>query len=193
MEINRDSAQFGRRFKIGQRIRVDEQGMYVPDDSPHGSDESPRMSVDGLLSATTLSSLEGSSEDFHTPPQTATSPLSPMTHGPTVPRRSAALAVQRDRHEEHESEVATCRTRDKGLNAEIEVLQQETFTNIASGQSVSGWIIVGRGVERLPHARVIEGLTKEDILWQNAKILGGEKRFHLKVVMVGFALLLIGE
>lgn len=190
MEINRDSAQFGRRFKIGQRIRVDEQGMYVPDESP-GTDESHRISGDGLLSATTLSSLEGSSEEFHTPPRTATRPLSPGTDTPTVPPPNAGLIAERQRHEGHDAEIARYRTQSKGSSAEIEVLQQDTFTKVASAQSVLGWIIVGRGVEWLPYAEVIEGATKEDILWQHANKLGGEKRFYLKVIGVGLLLFLI--
>lgn len=190
MEINRDSAQFGRRFRIGQRIRVDKQGMYVPDESP-GTDESHRMSGDGLLSATTLSSLEGSAEDFQTPPRTATMPLYPEPDTPTVPPPSVALLAERQRHEEYDAEIAKYRNRFKALNAEIEVLQQDTFTKVASAQPVLGWIIVGRGVEWLPHAQEIEGATKEDILWQHSDKPGGEKAFYIKVAVVGLLLSLI--
>lgn len=146
------------------------------------------MSGDGLLSAATLSS-RASSESFHTPPLTATVPLSP--NEPTVPPPSAGLVAERHRHEEHDAEIAGYRTQFKGLNAEIEVLQQDTFTKVASAQSVLGWIVVGRGVEWLPHAQVIEGLTKEDILWRHANKPNGEKRFFVKVAAVGLVLFLI--
>jgi hypothetical protein len=98
------------------------------------------------------------------------------------------LVAGRHRHEEHDAEIAGYRTQFKGLNAEIEVLQQDTFTKVASVQSVLGWIVVGRGVEWLPYAQVIEGLTKEDILWRHANQPNGEKLFFLKVAAVGLVL-----
>jgi hypothetical protein len=101
------------------------------------------------------------------------------------------LVTERHRHEEHDAQIAGYRTQFKGLNAEIEVLQQDTFTKVASVQSILGWIVVGRGVEWLPHAQVIEGLTKEDILWRYANKPNGEKRFFLKVAAVGLVLCLI--
>lgn len=191
LEINRDSAQFGRRFKIGQRIRVDEQGMYVPDYSPNSSEEDGRLSGEGLLSATTISSAGGSSESFHTPPQSAI-PTSPLANA-TVPPPSAGLQAERNRHEQFDAEIATCRTEFKALNTEIEGLQQDTFSGISSGQAVMGWIVVGRGVEWIPHAEVIEGRTKEDILWKNVDRKSGEKRYFVKVAVVGFLLFLLGK
>jgi hypothetical protein len=188
LEINRDSAQFGRRFKIGQRIRVDEQGMYVPDSSPSSSEEDGRLSGEGLLSATTISSAGRSSESFHTPPQSAI-PTSPLA---TVPPPSAGLQAERNRHEEFDAEIAACRTEFKALNAEIEVLQQDTFSGISSGQAVMGWIVVGTGVEWLPHAESIEGRTKEDILWDNVERSNGERRYLAKVALVGFVLFILG-
>jgi len=56
-----------------------------------------------------------------------------------------------------------------------------------------GWIIVGRGVEWMTHAEIIEGYTKEDILWKNVDRSSGEKRYFVKVAVVGFALFLLGE
>ena len=187
-EINRDSAQFGRRFKIGQRIRVDEQGMYVPDYSPNSSSEDGRLSGEGLLSATTISST-GSADSFHTPPQSAI-PRSPLA---TVPPPSAGLQAERNRHEEYDAEIAARRTEFIALNNEIEVLQQDTFSGISAGQAGMGWIIVGRGVEWMTHAEIIEGYTKEDILWKNVDRSSGEKRHFVKVAVVGFALFLLGE
>jgi hypothetical protein len=188
LEINRDSAQFGRRFKIGQRIRVDEQGMYVPDSSPSSSEDDGRLSGEGLLSATTISSAGASSESFHTPPQSAL-PTSPLA---TVPPPSAGLQAERNRHEEFDAEIAACRAEFKALNSEIEVLQQGAFSGISSGQAVLGWIVVGRGVEWLPHAEIIEGRTKEDILWENVERSNGEKRYFVKVALVGIVLFILG-
>jgi hypothetical protein len=191
LEINRDSAQFGRRFKIGQRIRVDERGMYVPDYSPNSSEEDGRLSGEGLLSATTISSAGASSDSFHTPPQSAIPP-SPLAAA-TVPPPSAGLQVERNRHEQFDAEIATCRTEFKALNTEIEVLQQDTFSGISSGQPVLGWVIVGRGVEWLSHAEEIEGRTQEDILWSNVDGSNGEKRYFVKVALVGFGLFILGK
>jgi hypothetical protein len=189
LEINRDSAQFGRRFKIDQRIKVDDQGMYVPDYSPdtNSSEEDGRLSGEGLLSATTISS---SSDSFHTPPQTATLPPDPRTTGPPP---SAGLQAERNRHEQFDAEIAARRTEFIALNSEIEVLQQDTFAGISSGVEGLGWIVVGRGVEWLPHAQVIEGKTKEGILWKNAGLASWAKRYAFKVALVGFALFLLGK
>ena len=187
-EINRDSAQFGRDFKIGQRIRVDEQGMYVPDYSPNSSSEDGRLSGEGLLSATTISST-GSADSFHTPPQSAI----PRSSLATVPPPSAGLQAERNRHEEYDVEIAARRIEFIALNNEIEVLQQDTFSGISAGQAGMGWIIVGRGVEWMTHAEIIEGYTKEDILWKNVDRSSGEKRYFVKVAIVGFALFLLGE
>jgi len=193
LEINRDSAQFGRRLKIGQRIKVDEQGMYVPDYNPetNSSEEDGRMSGEGLLSATTMSSRGGSSSDsFHTPPQTATLPPDP---DPSLPPPSAGLQAERNRHQRFDAEIAARRTEFMVLNSEIEVLQQGTFAGISSGVEGLGWIVVGRGVEWIPHAQVIQGRTKEDILWKNAGRRSGEKRYFVKVALVGFVLFLLGK
>jgi len=188
LEINRDSAHFGRRFQIGQRIRVDEQGMYVPDSSPSTSEEDRRLSNEGLLSSTTISSAGGSSESFHTPPQSAI-PTSPLA---SVPPPSAGIQAERNRHEEFDAEIAACRTEFKALNSEIEILQQDAFSGISSGQAGMGWILVGKGVDWLPHAEILEGRTKEDILWENIDRPNGEKRYWVKVALVGFVLFILG-
>jgi hypothetical protein len=162
--------------------------MYVPDSSPSSSEDDGRLSGEGLLSATTISSAGRSSESFHTPPQSAV-PTSPLA---TVPPPSAGLQAERNRHKEFDAEIAACRTEFKALNSEIEVLQQDIFSGISSGQAVLGWIVVGRGVEWLPHAETIEGRTKEDILWENVDRSNGERRYFVKVALVGFVLFIVG-
>jgi hypothetical protein len=144
------------------------------------------------MSATTISrshSHGGSSTDsFHTPPQSATLPAG---DSPTVPPPSAGLQSERGRHEEFDAEIVACRTEFKSLNTEIEVLQQDAFGAISSGRPSLGWVLVGRGVEWLPHSQVIEGRTKEDIRWENVIRPRGEKAFVIKVVLVGFVLFLL--
>ena len=172
--------------------------MYVPASSPSSSDEDGRLSGEGLLSATTISSAGRSTESFHTPPQSAipfhTPPQSAIPTSPlaTVPPPSAGLQAERNRHEEFDAEISACRTEFKALNAEIEVLQQDTFSGLSSGQAVMGWTVVGRGVEWLDHAEAIEGHTKEDILWQNANRSNGERRYFVKVALLGFVLFVLG-
>jgi len=162
--------------------------MYVPDSSPSTSEEDRRLSNEGLLSSTTISSAGGSSESFHTPPQSAI-PTSPLA---SVPPPSAGIQAERNRHEEFDAEIAACRTEFKALNSEIEILQQDAFSGISSGQAGMGWILVGKGVDWLPHAEILEGRTKEDILWENIDRPNGEKRYWVKVALVGFVLLILG-
>lgn len=213
-EINRDSGVFGRRFNIGQRIKVDEQGQYVPDPSPDSSDEGHRFSHEGILSATTLSSRDGTipegsafpSED-HTPP-TEVPPSDVQPHSP-IPSQSQHLQrepVNVDSagtgqipppldlrpKERHDPDVEAYRTQFKALNEEISILQQDTFASISRADPVLGWILVGRGVEYLPGAQVIEGRTREDILWSDLDRPHGEKRYFLEVSLIGLLFLIIG-
>lgn len=222
-EINRDSGVFGRRFKIGQRIKVDEQGQYVPA-SPESSDEGHRMSHEGMLSASTLSSREYDiPEDSVVPTPTPTPsdqtplsdvvPVDPMptpapaptsarpeegdtaqvetsrakaTTTPTVP---PPLTLNLQRNERHDPDVEAYRTQFKALNEEISILQQDTFSKISRADPMVGWILVGRGVEYLPGAQVIEGRTRKDILWSNLDGPGrsnGEKRYFVQVLLIGF-------
>lgn len=53
------------------------------------------------------------------------------------------------------------------LNNEIFSLQSVTLTGPSQG-----WIIMGQGVERLPNVQVIEGFTRNDVIWNRI----GEKR-----------------
>ena len=41
VEVNRDSSLFSKRFSIGQRIKVNEQGQYVADPSPESEHTNP--------------------------------------------------------------------------------------------------------------------------------------------------------
>lgn len=202
VEINRDSGVFGRRFKIGQRIKVDEQGVYVPDPSPTSSDEGHRFSHEGILSATTVSSRE------NTIPEDSALPSSP-SHGQT-PQSEVVPAVERppspsmqpvspvppprpsaSQSERHDPSIERYRSQFKALNEEISVLQQDTFAKVSNADPVLGWILVGRGVEWLPGAQLIEGRTREDIQWANIGRPRGEKAYIAQVAVIGFIFFVI--
>lgn len=212
-EINRDSGIFGRRFKIGQKIKVDEQGQYVPA-SPESSDEGHRMSHEGMLSASTLSSREFDiPEDSVAPTPTASDQIpksdvvpvvdpttTPSHPGPTKGDEAAVIEDNRatvpspltlQRHERHDPDVGAYRTQFKTLNEEISILQQDTFSSISRADPMLGWILVGRGVEHLRGAKVIEGRTRQDILWANLDRPNGEKRFIIQVLIIGLIFFLI--
>ena len=208
-EINRDSGVFGRRFKIGQRIKVDEQGQYVPA-SPESSDEGHRMSHEGMLSASTLSSREDDiPEDSVVPSPSIPTLQSDVLREPiatqpgqdeeditnveaeknpaTVP---PPLTLQ-SRNERHDPDVEAYRTQFKALNEEISILQQDTFAKVSRADPMTGWILVGRGVDYLPGAQLIEGRTRQDILWANLDRPNGEKRYFIQVLLIGFVFFII--
>lgn len=211
-EINRDSGVFDRRFKIGQRIKVDEQGQYVPA-SPESSDEGHRMSHEGMLSASTFSSREEDiPEDSVLPtptpsdqtPQSDVVPVDPITVQPKPQEEGDITEVEKNkatttgpppltlqRNERHDPNVEAYRTQFKALNEEISVLQQDTFSKISRAEPMLGWILVGRGVEYLPGAQVIEGGKRQDILWANLDRQSGEKRYIIQVLIIGFVFFLI--
>lgn len=199
VEINRDSGVFGRRFKIGQRIKVDDQGQYVPDPSPDSSDEGHRFSQEGILSATTVSSREETIPEDSVLPSSHETPLSEVAPTPAGPSQTPVRSVPPAMHppptgrERHDPEVEAYRTQFKALNEEISILQQDTFASISRADPVHGWILVGRGVEYLAGAQIIEGRTREDILWANIGHARGEKRYHLEVIVIGFLFFLISE
>jgi hypothetical protein len=90
------------------------------------------------------------------------------------------------------SEINPLRAELQNLNAMVLDLQQRAFAVVTSGGRVRGWIVVGKGVRRLPGAKVVEGWTREDIIWRNV----GKQRtawFRVNVVLLGFALGLASE
>lgn len=208
VEINRDSGQFGRRFKIGQRIKVDEQGKCVPDPSPDSSDEGHRPSQEGILSATTLSSREetipedevlpsaNQTPQSEVPPTPAGPPQTPVgrsltpLRSPSTPTSPSSPVTYRERRD---PDIEAYRTQFKALNEEISILQQDTFGSLSKAEPMLGWLLVGRGVEWLPRAQIIEGRTREDILWGNIGHARGEQRYHLEVVAIGLIFFLICE
>ncbi|WVF70155.1 hypothetical protein IAT40_004943 [Kwoniella sp. CBS 6097] len=218
-EINRDSAMYGGRFDIGQRIKLDDAGNYVPDPSPEseethtlgsgmsgpaeGGPRSPALSLsepqqderDQLSPSSSRgvrrSSLTAPGTPFATAPNSPLSPKSKASLRPYLPtiasshRHSGAPSALAG----HYAAIRESRARFKELNGEIERIQQSKFADIAGGVGpVKGWIVVGKGAEWLPHAKRIEGMTREDIVWDNVGLQAKEGVFWAKVAVVGLAL-----
>ena len=51
------------------------------------------------------------------------------------------------------------------INVEISEAQNQSYTDIAHGTNINGWLMVGRGLRFIPGAQMIEGRAKEDIRW----------------------------
>ncbi|WWD00248.1 hypothetical protein V866_007157 [Kwoniella sp. B9012] len=213
-EINRDSAMYGGRFDIGQRIKMDQTGNWVPDPSPQSEetnalDTSPETSHEGPTSERGRNSSDPPHSDEATrgmnttpiissptspgPPVSPTSPYSPeeLDHRPRIPTRSSHRVSREGTSPlaAHYASIRETRARFKELNMEIEGMQKQKFAEIASTTAdIKGWIVVGKGVRWLPNAELIEGYTKEDILWQKAGAPTRKKdqrTFWLKVLLLG--------
>lgn len=63
------------------------------------------------------------------------------------------------------SDITQWRSRLKIINAEIANTQNDSYNDIASGQNIKGWLMVGRGLRYIPGMQLIEGRAKEDIRW----------------------------
>ncbi|WVQ97737.1 hypothetical protein IAU59_004851 [Kwoniella sp. CBS 9459] len=217
-EINRDSAMYGGRFDIGQRIKLDEEGNYVPDPSPESEEthdlrsgmsepkegaRSPALSLTGPQDAykaqlspispkpARRSSLTAPGTPFATAPNSPLSPRSGASLRPTLPtiasshRHSGAPSALAG----HYTDIRGSRARFKELNGEIERMQQSTFADIAGGVCpVKGWIVVGKGARWLPHAERIDGLTREDIIWDHVGMRTTEGVFWVKVALLAVLL-----
>ncbi|WVW78796.1 hypothetical protein I302_100758 [Kwoniella bestiolae CBS 10118] len=214
-EINRDSAMYGGRFDIGQRIKMDPTGNWVPDPSPQSENTAelgttPETSLEGRVSDGGVTSSDPphsgeavrgtsttpiiSSPTSPGPPVSPTSPSSPEGLGqrPRVPTRSSHRVSREGTSPlaAHYAAIRETRARFKELNMEIDTMQKQKFAEIASTSpksDIKGWVVVGKGVRWLPHAELIEGYTREDILWENAGLTSkkDERKFRLKVLAMG--------
>lgn len=63
------------------------------------------------------------------------------------------------------SDIGEWRSRLKQINAEIMEAQNECYNNIADGSNTRGWLITGRGIRFIPGMELIEGRSKDDIVW----------------------------
>ncbi|OCF59137.1 hypothetical protein L486_03638 [Kwoniella mangroviensis CBS 10435] len=219
-EINRDSAMYGGRFDIGQRIKMDQTGNWVPDPSPQSEgtnelDTTPDTSHEGPTNERGRDSSDPphsgeatrglstppiiSSPTSPGPPISPTSPYSPEELGqrPRMPTRSSHRVSREGTSPlaAHYASIRETRARFKELNMQIENMQKQKFAEIASTTAdIKGWIVAGKGVRWLPYAELIEGYTREDILWQNAGASTGKKdeqTFWLKVLLSGGVLSII--
>ncbi|KAG6846106.1 hypothetical protein H0H87_006470 [Tephrocybe sp. NHM501043] len=63
------------------------------------------------------------------------------------------------------ADITQWRSRLKAINAEIADAQSESYSDIADGARIKGWLMVGRGLRYIPGIQLIEGRAKEDIRW----------------------------
>jgi calcium permeable stress-gated cation channel len=63
------------------------------------------------------------------------------------------------------SEIREWRSKLKLVNAEITAMQEDCYNEIADGNRIKGWLIIGRGLRYIPGTQIIEGRAKEDIRW----------------------------
>lgn len=62
-------------------------------------------------------------------------------------------------------DITQWRSRLKAINAEIAEAQRESYSDIADGARIKGWLMVGQGLRFIPGIQLIEGRAKEDIRW----------------------------
>ncbi|QRV86749.1 short transient receptor potential channel 7 [Ceratobasidium sp. AG-Ba] len=87
--------------------------------------------------------------------------------------------------------IRTWRSQLKQLNTAIADAQQESFTAIAEGQHIKGWLIVGRNARYLAGAQPIEGRAKADIRWRELQEQAGvwaDLRYWIVVAVVAMLL-----
>ena len=90
------------------------------------------------------------------------------------------------------AEIGEWRTRLKQINVEISEAQNGCYNDIADGVRVRGWLITGRRVRFLPGIEMIEGRSKDDVLWDELQRPG---RLEKKVTywsFVGMVTILLG-
>jgi hypothetical protein len=89
------------------------------------------------------------------------------------------------------SDISQWRSKLKSINAEIAETQRDGYNDIADGNRIKGWLIVGRGLRFIPGIQPIEGRAKEDIRWD---VLQHERRTLDKVllwILMSFVALLL--
>lgn len=193
-EINRNSLPSSFiRFEIGQRIKVDDSGKFVPDPSPESEDShrlgevSESQSEDAESGEQTISSRGGDARLSEGPARlTAIQPSPPYRslQPSAVPSPASTHPVTR---------VAVAIARLKELNDEIEGMQLKASKDTTTGTDVVGWVVVGRGIRYIPGGRRIEGCTIEDIDWESLGQKSAEHRFWVKIIIIGLTLGLISK
>ncbi|KZP00877.1 hypothetical protein CALVIDRAFT_493343, partial [Calocera viscosa TUFC12733] len=92
------------------------------------------------------------------------------------------------------ADIKRARSELKLLNTQIEEAQGEGFRDIARGERVKGWILLGRGIRWLHGVQMIEGRSKEDVRWKELQTpgsgLGKRVGYWTIVVVIAFLLAL---
>ncbi|KAI1788782.1 hypothetical protein LXA43DRAFT_1023967 [Ganoderma leucocontextum] len=92
------------------------------------------------------------------------------------------------------SDINHWRWKLKVINSEIAEVQRDSYTDIADGARIKGWLMIGRGIRHVPGIQLIEGRAKEDIRWdqlQNQSESSHRLRslaWWLAVITIGFFL-----
>ncbi|KAG8822531.1 hypothetical protein FRC17_009553 [Serendipita sp. 399] len=79
----------------------------------------------------------------------------------------------------------------KAINREIADVQEQGFEDLAEGQNIKGWVLVGKGLRFLPGVELIEGRSKEDIRWdelQRGDGMWSDIAFWVAVCVIGLLL-----
>ncbi|KZT61296.1 hypothetical protein CALCODRAFT_447556 [Calocera cornea HHB12733] len=92
------------------------------------------------------------------------------------------------------ADIKRARSELKLLNTQIEEAQGEAFRDIARGERVKGWLLLGRGIRWLDGVQMIEGRSKDDVRWEELQLessgLGHRIGYWTVVVLVAFLLAL---
>ncbi|KAF7979445.1 hypothetical protein HWV62_42598 [Athelia sp. TMB] len=83
--------------------------------------------------------------------------------------------------------ISHWRSKLKNINAEIEEAQRQGYSDIAEGNKIKGWILIGRGLRFIPGTQMIEGRAKEDVRWD---VLQNE-RSKMDTIVLGAIILIV--
>lgn len=89
------------------------------------------------------------------------------------------------------ADINTWRSRLKTINAEISAAQSVSYSDIADGARIKGWLLVGKGLRFIPGIQLIEGRAKEDIRWDELQTDGavlGRMTYWTTVITVSIML-----
>lgn len=80
------------------------------------------------------------------------------------------LGLDHDALGEVYANIRTWRTKLKQINQEIMDAQSMAYNDIADGERIKGWILIGKGLRFIPGVQLIEGRAKEDIRWDQLQL-----------------------
>lgn len=200
-EINRNSLMLGSgRFEIGQRLRIDEEGRYVPvagssedahaltEEGDTPSDETP--SSGSRLPAGSIRQVDADTRDGRKSsgamslqsPRSTVPPISPGPLTSTSARSLAAPSSHVPSLRLTPTHLVDLRNRLRMLNEAVNKEQKEAFRKAAVGEGVLGWTVVGRGLRHLRRGNWVMGRTLQDIRWDDVGKESGMRGFIMKVI-----------